>query len=147
MEISRHDHRPGAGRGPIVVALLVIASCASEIPRNDELATPFAAAGDPVRGREIFMARDGGHCVLCHGAPGVEVAGNVGPSLAGVGSRLTPGQLRLRVADISRVNPTATMPAFHRLEGLTRVAPEYQGKPVLDGQQVEDVVAWLATLR
>ena len=93
------------------------------------------------------MARDGGHCVLCHAAPGIDVAGNVGPSLAGVGSRLTTGQLRLRVADISRVKADAVMPAFHRVDGLTRVAPEYQGKPVLDGQQVEDVVAWLETLR
>ncbi len=127
--------------------LLAVVSCASEAPRTDELATPFAAAGDPARGRDVFVARDGGHCVLCHAAPGIEVAGNVGPSLAGVGSRLTPGQLRLRVADISRVKPDATMPSFHRLDGLTRVAPEYAGKPVLDGQQVEDVVAWLETLR
>jgi len=93
------------------------------------------------------VAREGGHCVLCHAAPGVGTAGNVGPSLAGVGSRLTAGQLRLRVADISRVKPDAVMPSFHRVEGLARVAPEYQGRPVLDGQQVEDVVAWLETLR
>jgi sulfur-oxidizing protein SoxX len=64
-----------------------------------------------------------------------------------VGSRFTPAQLRLRVADISRVKPGAAMPSFHRVEGLIRVAPEYAGRPVLDGQQVEDVVAWLGTLR
>jgi len=126
---------------------LAIASCATPVARDDELAAPFAAVGDAQRGRAIFIARDGGHCVLCHAAPGVEVAGNVGPSLAGVGSRLAPAQIRLRVADISRVKPDAAMPSFNRLEALNRVAPEYQGRPVLDGQQVEDVVAWLATLR
>jgi sulfur-oxidizing protein SoxX len=126
---------------------MLLAGCALNETAADSLATPFAAASDPARGRELFMARDGGHCVLCHAAPGIDVAGNVGPSLAGVGSRLTTGQLRLRVADISRVKADAVMPAFHRVDGLTRVAPEYQGKPVLDGQQVEDVVAWLETLR
>jgi sulfur-oxidizing protein SoxX len=131
---------------PILVAL-ALAACAAPVARSDELAIPFAAGGNADRGRAVFMARDGGHCVLCHSAPGVETAGNVGPSLAGVGSRLTVGQLRLRVADISRVKPDAAMPSFHRLEGLTRVAPQYEGRAVLDGQQVEDVVAWLGTLR
>jgi sulfur-oxidizing protein SoxX len=64
-----------------------------------------------------------------------------------VGSRLSPGQSRLRIADISRVKPDAAMPAFHRTEGLTRVAAQYAGKPALGAQQVEDLVAWLGTLR
>ena len=71
----------------------------------------------------------------------------MGPSLANVGSRLDAGELRLRIADITRVNPAAAMPAFHRTEGLVRVASTYAGKPVLSAQQVEDLVAWLATLR
>ena len=85
--------------------------------------------------------------MLCHSVPGVEIAGNVGPPLAGVGSRLSPAQLRQRVADISQVNPRAVMPSFHRTRDLTRVAPQYAGQPVLSGQQVEDLVAWLGTLR
>jgi len=113
----------------------------------DSMQTPLAAAGDSARGREVFVSREGGHCVLCHTVPGVTVAGDVGPSLAGLGSRLSPGQIRLRIADISRVNPDAVMPAFHRTEGLTRVASNYAGKPALTGQQVEDLVAWLGTLR
>jgi sulfur-oxidizing protein SoxX len=125
----------------------LLTGCALDETASDSLATPFAAAGDPARGREVFVAREGGHCVLCHAAPGVGTAGDVGPSLAGVGSRFTEGQLRLRVADITLVKPDAAMPSFHRLDGLTRVAPEYRDRPVLDGQQVEDVVAFLATLR
>ena len=106
-----------------------------------------ATAGDAGRGKDVFVARDGGHCVLCHAAPGVATAGNVGPSLDGVGARLSPAQLRLRVVDITLVRPDAAMPAFHRTEGLARVAPAAVGKPVLSGQQVEDVVAYLGTLR
>lgn len=108
---------------------------------------PLAGPGDAERGRAVFVAREGGHCVLCHAAPGVPLAGNVGPPLEGVGARLSPAQIRMRIADISRVNPRATMPSFHRTEGLVRVAPQYAGKPALTGQQVEDLVAWLGTLR
>lgn len=113
----------------------------------DAIDTPFAAVGDPVRGREVFVSREGGHCVLCHAVPGVPIAGNVGPPLPGVGSRLTAGQIRLRIADISRVKPNAVMPSFHRTEGLTRVASGYAGKPVLSAAQVEDLVAYLGTLK
>ena len=114
---------------------------------DDALDKPLAREGDAARGREIFVAREGGHCVLCHVAPGVSVAGNIGPSLFGVGSRLTPGQIRLRIVDITRVNPNAAMPAFHRTENVRRVAGSYAGRPALDAQQVEDLVAYLGTLR
>jgi len=124
---------------------LLAAACAS-MPGSD-VQGPLADRGDPARGREVFVSREGGHCVLCHAAPGVTVAGNVGPSLAGVGSRLSLAQIRFRVADITRLNPDAVMPAFHRTQGLERVAAAYAGKPVLDARQVEDVVAYLSGLR
>jgi sulfur-oxidizing protein SoxX len=127
--------------------LLVLAACAVPAAHDDAMETPLAAAGDAARGREVFVAREGGHCVLCHAVPGVDVAGDVGPPLTHAGSKFTPAQLRLRVADISRVRPLAAMPTFHRTENLTRVAASYQGKPVLSGQQVEDLVAYLSTLR
>jgi sulfur-oxidizing protein SoxX len=124
-----------------------MAGCAVQGSTLDGIEKPFAAAGDAQRGREVFVSREGGHCVLCHTAPGVAVAGNFGPAMAGVGSRLTAGQIRLRVADITQVHPQAVMPAFHRTGGLSRVAPAHAGQPILSGQQVEDVVAWLSTLR
>ncbi len=127
----------------VVAALL---SGCTAVPMNDGQG-PLAAAGDAARGRAVFVAREGGHCVLCHAAPGVAVAGDVGPALGGIGSRLTPAQIRFRVVDITRVNPDAVMPAFHRTEGLSRVAAQHAGRPVLSAQQVEDVVAYLATLR
>jgi sulfur-oxidizing protein SoxX len=102
---------------------------------------------DPARGREVFVSRDAGHCVICHSVAGISPSGNVGPPLDGVGSRLTVEELRQRVSDITKVKPDAAMPAFHRTEGLSRVAAAYRGKPVLSGEQVEDVVAWLSTLK
>jgi sulfur-oxidizing protein SoxX len=126
---------------------MMIAGCSAAEKLNDRIDTPFAAAGDPARGRDTFTSREGGHCVLCHAVPGAAAAGDVGPSLATVGARLSASQIRLRIADITRVNAEAVMPAFHRTDGLTRVAPQYAGKPALTGQQVEDLVAYLETLR
>lgn len=129
----------------LAIGAVVLSGCAVT-PAWDEQG-PLAGAGDAARGRAVFVAREGGYCVLCHAAPGVAVAGDVGPALGGIGSRLTAGQIRYRVVDITRVNPDAVMPAFHRTEGLSRVAAQHAGRPVLSAQQVEDVVAWLASLR
>ena len=71
----------------------------------------------------------------------------MGPALSGVGSRLAASQIRLRIADITRVRPEAVMPTFHRTTSMVRVAPQVAGKPVLTAAQVEDLVAWLSTLR
>ena len=131
----------------VAVAALALAACTAPPAMIDTLDTPLAGPGDATRGREVFVSREGGHCVLCHAIPGVKVAGDVGPPLAGVAARLSAAQIRLRIADITRVNPQAVMPTFHRVENLKRVAPQYAGKPALDGQQVEDLVAFLGTLR
>jgi L-cysteine S-thiosulfotransferase len=126
--------------------MALLGGCAA-LPSADEMRTPLAPAGDALRGREVFVSREGGHCVLCHAVPGVASAGDIGPSLGGVGARLNAAQLRLRIADITRVKPDATMPSFHRTEGLNRVASRYAGQPALSAQQVEDLVAYLGTLR
>jgi sulfur-oxidizing protein SoxX len=75
-----------------------------------------------------------------------EFQGDVGPDLAGVGSRYDAGELRLRVVDAKRLNPSSVMPAYHRVDGLHRVLKEYRGKPILNEQEVEDVVAYLMPL-
>jgi sulfur-oxidizing protein SoxX len=107
------------------------------------------AKGDPARGRAIVTNRQVGLCLLCHSGPFPEerFQGNLAPDLGGVGSRWSEGQLRLRIVDSSRVNPATIMPAYHRTEGLARVAPAYRGKPVLTAEQIEDVVAFLMTLK
>lgn len=105
--------------------------------------------GDPARGRAIVADRQLGLCLLCHSGPYPEepLQGDIAPSLTGAGSRWTAGQLRLRIVDSSRVNAATIMPAYYKVEGLTRVARAYQGKPVLSAEQIEDVVAFLTTLR
>lgn len=112
-------------------------------------ATAQAAPGDAQRGREIVANRQLGLCLLCHSAPIPEerFQGNLAPDLAGAGSRWTEEQLRQRIKDSSTLNPDTIMPAYHKTEGLTRVAPAQRGKPILSEQQIEDVVAYLATLR
>ena len=107
------------------------------------------APGDAARGRAIVVSRQRGLCLLCHSGPFPEerLQGNLAPDLSGVGSRLSPGQLRLRIVDAARINPETLMPAYYRTQGLARVAPVHAGKPILDAAEVEDVVAFLATLK
>ena len=107
------------------------------------------ARGDSVRGRAIVANRLVGLCLLCHSGPFPEerFQGTLGPDLKGAGTRWSAGQLRLRMVDSTRLNPDSIMPPYYRVDGLTRVAPAFLGKPVLSAEQIEDVVAYLATLR
>jgi len=107
------------------------------------------APGDPARGRAIVLNRQTGLCLLCHSGPFPEerFQGTLAPSLAGAGARLNESQLRLRIADGRRLNPDTIMPSYYRTDGLTRVAPGFAGKPILNADQIEDVVAFLMTLR
>ena len=104
--------------------------------------------GDPVRGRAIVINRQN-TCLLCHTGPFPEekFQGNLSPDLGGTGKRWSEGQLRLRVVDARRLNPATIMPPFHATEGLNRVGAAWRGKPILSAEQIEDVVAYLATLR
>jgi sulfur-oxidizing protein SoxX len=117
---------------------------------RDAIPAPLdGAKGDPARGREIILDRRVGLCLLCHSGPFPEerFQGTIAPDLRGTGARLSAGQIRLRVVDPSRLNPETIMPAYYRTEGLTRVAPAFRGKPVLTAEQIEDIVAYLMTLR
>lgn len=120
------------------------------VVEGDAIAQPLGGLrGDAGRGRAIVASRQQGLCLLCHSAPIPEerFQGNLAPDLAGVGARYSAAQLRLRVVDPRRVNPASFMPAFHAGQGALRVGAAWAGKPILGAQQVEDVVAWLATLR
>jgi len=104
--------------------------------------------GDPARGRAIVMKRDS-TCLLCHSGPFPEerFQGDLSPDLKGTGSRWSEGELRLRMVDATRLNPATIMPSFYKIEGLAHVAPNWKGKPVLTAEQIEDVVAFLKTLK
>ena len=104
--------------------------------------------GDAARGRALVLNRLS-TCILCHSGPFPEekFQGDLAPDLAGAGSRWSEGQLRLRIVDASRLNPATIMPSYYRIDGLQRVAPAWRGKPILSAGQIEDIVAYLATLR
>jgi sulfur-oxidizing protein SoxX len=120
---------------------------------EDGISQPLGGLlGDAARGKAIVANRQLGLCVLCHQLPdslGVPIAfqGNLAPSIAGAGSRWSAAQLRLRMVDSRRLNPNSIMPAYHQTEALTRVGIAWRTKPILDAQQIEDVVAFLVTLK
>jgi L-cysteine S-thiosulfotransferase len=106
------------------------------------------APGNATRGRALVVERTS-TCILCHNGPFPEqkFQGDLAPNLAGAGSRWSAGQLRLRLVDASRLNATTIMPSYYRVDGLDRVGPSWRGKPILSAEQIEDIVAYLVTLR
>ena len=107
-----------------------------------------AMRGDAVRGRALVVERTT-TCILCHNGPFPELKfqGDLAPNLAGSGGRWSEGQLRLRLVDASRLNAATIMPSYYRVDGLTRVGRNWRDKPILSAEQIEDIVAYLATLR
>jgi len=105
--------------------------------------------GDPARGRAVVLNRAVSACLLCHSGPFPEAPfqGTLAPSLAGAGERLSAAQIRLRLVDPTVLDPKSIMPSYYRVEGLNRVGPNWRDKTVLTAEQIEDVVAYLASLR
>jgi L-cysteine S-thiosulfotransferase len=145
-----------ASAAAIVIALAI----GSDSSRADELVqypivntvipgSLTGAPGDPARGRSIVLNRAVGLCLLCHSGPFPEerFQGNLAPDLKGTGARWSVEQLRMRMVDSRKLNRDTIMPAYYALDGLNRVAPSYGGKPLLTAEQIEDAVAFLATLR
>jgi L-cysteine S-thiosulfotransferase len=117
---------------------------------GDAIAAALTGAkGDPARGRAIVTNRQVGLCLLCHSGPFPDerMQGTIAPDLTGVGGRWSEGQLRLRIVDAARLNPSSIMPPYYRIADLRRVAPAFRDKPVLTAEQIEDVIAFLTTLR
>lgn len=108
------------------------------------------AAGDPAAGRDAMINRKLGNCLACHEVSALREEpfhGEVGPSLDDVASRYNEAQLRLLVSDSKKIFDGTIMPAFHRTGGLNRVSKKFDGKTILTAQQVEDIVAYLKTLK
>lgn len=157
---SRPSRQSVGAVGYLVVAMLLSATSAGlvlaqDAVRNYEVSGDAIVAaltdrpGDPAAGRAIVANRQVGLCLLCHSGPFPEerFQGDLAPDLRGAGKRWTAGQLRLRLVDSTRVKPDTIMPPFHRTTDLARVAPALRGKPILSAQQIEDVLAYLMTLR
>ena len=140
--------------------LLAAALCAACWPAGAEELRPYTVVGDAIpdaltgtkgdvaRGRALIVERSS-TCILCHSGPFPEqrFQGDVAPSLAGAGGRWSEGELRLRLVDASRLNAATIMPSYYRVDGLNRVGPSWREKPILSAGQIEDIVAYLATLR
>jgi sulfur-oxidizing protein SoxX len=153
-----------AAAGAVEAALAASLLCAGAIAQEGQSGglVPYTVVGktipqaltavpaDPANGRRVAMNRESGDCVLCHALPDMpasSVHGNVGPPLAGAGSRLNAAELRMRIVDPTRLNPDSVMPAYYRVERLTQVASAYRGIPGLTAREVEDVIAYLQGLR
>lgn len=144
-------------RAPVAVAMVVALASAAhtdelrpyQISGSTIAASLTGVPGDAARGRAIVVNRTVGLCLLCHLGPFPEerFQGNLAPNLSGTGARWSAGELRLRMVDSHKLNADTIMPAYYAVDGLKRVAPAFRGKPLLTAEQIEDVVAFLATLR
>ena len=131
------------------LAFVLLFALSGNVFSNDEIPAPLTGAkGDPVRGRALVGNRQVGLCLLCHRGPFPEerFQGNLAPDLRSA-ARLTEGQIRARIVDPGLFNPDTIMPAYYKTGGLTQVAPAFKGKTVLTAEQIEDIVAYLVTLR
>lgn len=147
-----------ARRSPI--ALLAAAAFVACAPAGAAELRPYTVVGDAIpqsltgtngdatRGRALIVERSS-TCILCHSGPFPEQAfqGDLAPNLSGSGARWSEGQLRLRLVDASHLNAATIMPSYYRIDGLTRVGASWRGKPILSAEQIEDIVAYLVTLR
>lgn len=133
----------------MAAALALTGTASAAQPTIDQPLT--GQPGDPARGKAVAVNSDLGNCIICHRIPVSEVPdgafGDIGPDLAGIGSRLTAPELRQRIVDPKQIDPDTVMPAYFVKDGLTRVQPQYQGKTILTAQQVEDLISYLLTLK
>ena len=105
--------------------------------------------GDAKNGRKLSINRKKGNCLACHVMPIPEQAfhGKIGPTLMNIASRMSEGEMRLRIVDPKVINPDTIMPAFYKKDGFTRVLKKFQGKTMLSAAQIEDIIAYLKTIK
>jgi L-cysteine S-thiosulfotransferase len=147
-------------RSSLFAALALVVQLALPLGAEAQALAPYAIVGDGIpasltgspgeaaRGRALVLDRVS-TCLLCHSGPFADnkFQGDLAPNLAGAGQRFSESQLRLRLVDASRFNPATIMPSYYRVDGLNRVGQNYRGKPILSAAEIEDIVAYLATLR
>ena len=139
--------------GALLATILSLATATTSVAQSStalEMTEPLASQpGDPSRGRVIVLSRQSGLCILCHSGPFPEerFQGNMAPDLGVSAQRLTASQLRARIVNASVFNPETIMPTYYNHAGLNRVASGYAGKTILTGQEIEDVVAFLVSLK
>ncbi|WP_119388393.1 sulfur oxidation c-type cytochrome SoxX [Taklimakanibacter lacteus] len=139
----------------LIVVVLLAAPAAAEPLRSysiagDAIVQPLTGhPGDASRGRTLLANRQASLCLLCHQAPVPEphAQGTLAPDLSGVGGRLSEGQIRLRIVDMAHISPSTIMPSYYRISDHPRTAEAWRGRPVLGAEDIEDIVAFLVTLK
>jgi sulfur-oxidizing protein SoxX len=142
------------GAAPALAALAVTAVTAEPlrpfVVEGDAIARSLTGRpGDARRGESLVADRRTSLCLLCHQGPLPEphAQGTLAPDLKGVGRRLSTGQLRLRIVDMPRLDPVTIMPAYYRLAEHERIPAQWKSRPILAAQDIEDIVAFLVTLK
>ncbi len=146
-------------RTSVMLAAMVLASAAyaAETPPGEVVFNEGAVEqsltgvpGDPANGRKVFMNRKKGNCLACHANADMHEQlfhGEVGPTLDGVAERYSEAELRGLLTNSKNTYENTIMPAFYRADGFTRPLAKFEGKTILSAQEVEDVVAYLLTLK
>ncbi|MBU3557090.1 sulfur oxidation c-type cytochrome SoxX [Polynucleobacter sp. Ross1-W9] len=132
-----------------LLVILNFSAANAQVVTGDSIFESLATeAGNPVRGRAIVASRQTGLCLLCHSGPFPEerFQGNLAPELKASVARLSAPQLRARIVNAAHFNPQTIMPAYYQTSHLNRVAPKFVGQTILNGQEIEDVIAFLMTL-
>lgn len=115
------------------------------------IARPLTSTpADPLRGQAISEDPVKGNCLACHKIPGLSIsepAASLGPSLDGIGARRTDAELRQILVNPAPFFPRTVMPAYFKISGLARVANGLGGRTILTPEEIEDVIAFLKTLR
>jgi sulfur-oxidizing protein SoxX len=125
----------------------------SYVVEGDAIAASLTGRpGDASKGAQLMQQRQKSLCVLCHAGPFPDphLQGTIAPDLTDVGVRLSAAQLRLRIVDMKRLNPQSIMPTYYAVptdSADARVGAQWRGKSILDAAEIEDLVAYLQTLR
>ena len=133
----------------LLLVFLNLSSLQAQTLVGDSILDSLSAMpGDAAKGRVIVASRQTGLCLLCHSGPFPEerFQGNLAPELSISSAKLSVPQLRARIVDASRFNPNTIMPAYYTTGHLNRVAPKFAGQTILNGQEIEDVIAFLVSL-
>ena len=133
----------------VLLGILDFTAVSAQVITGDSIIESLSTEpGNPVRGRAIVASRQTGLCLLCHSGPFPEerFQGNLAPELKASVARLSAPQLRARIVNAAHFNPQTIMPPYYQTTQLNRVAPKFAGQTILNGQEIEDVIAFLTTL-
>ena len=149
----KHSKLMAAAMGFVVAGAFAVGAQAQEMANvnivDGKIPTSLTGkAGDAANGKKVVIHRQKGNCLACHHMPIPEQQfhGETGPDLSDVGARMNEPELRMRLVDAKVVSPDTMMPSFYKTD-LHRVSKKFEGKTILTAQEIEDVVAYLKTLK